>query len=237
MSRKKPDTPIIELHEGFQIVREDLVPGGTKARILPEILKDIDADEFVYPSTTYGYGPLAVAHAAKELGKKAVLFYPARNRENWTPMMEEAESIGAEIVMVKMGFMSVLKCRANEYCEENSRAHMVPLGCDTAEFHQGFVDLAKSLRKRPKEVWCAAGTGALTRALQEAWPNAEHHAVVVAMKTADTGTAIRHTVKIPFERAAKNMPPFPSAANYDAKVWEVMKEHASPKALFWNVGA
>ena len=35
----------------------------------------------------------------------------------------------------------------------------------------------------------------------------------------------------------EDAPPFPSAPTYDAKTWKFMREHASPGALFWNVGA
>jgi hypothetical protein len=230
-----PD-PVIQEHEGFLVVRDDLIAGGTKRRVLGNMLKSSRAREFVYPSTAYGYGPLAVAYAAADLGRSARLFYPKRDKANWTPLMHEAVAQGAKIIPVVSGYMVVLECRAREYCERHPEAQLLPLGFDTNDFHNRLVDVIRTLPVKPREVWCAAGTGALTRSLQAAWPEADHHAVIIARKNANTGNATQHNVQYKFEQAAKNLPPFPSAHNYDAKVWDVMKRNARPGALFWNVG-
>jgi cysteine synthase len=229
--------PVIKEHEGFLVVRDDLIPGGTKRRALGELLRTIEAKEFVYPGTAYGYGALALAHAGADLGIPVRLFFAKREKKNWTPMMKEAAAQGAKINLVPMGFMNVVVARAREYCERKSGAYLLPLGFDMPEFRRAFVKVAENLDLKPREVWCAAGTGTLSRALQEAWPSAEHHAVIVCRKSASTGNAERHSISLPFDRAARHLPPFPSAANYDAKVWEVMKRHARPGALLWNVGA
>ena len=42
-----PD-PVIEQHSGVFVVRDDLIAGGTKRRILPPLLTG--ADEFIYAS-------------------------------------------------------------------------------------------------------------------------------------------------------------------------------------------
>ncbi len=38
--------PKVELIEGVHVVRDDLIPGGTKQRVIPGLLSG--ADEFVY---------------------------------------------------------------------------------------------------------------------------------------------------------------------------------------------
>ena len=86
-------------------------------------------------------------------------------------------------------------------------------------------------------MWSVAGSGVLTRALQRAWPRARFVAVVVGREGCDTGRARRIVHPLPFERAAKVRPPFPSAPGYDAKAWEYIRAEAGPGALFWNVGA
>ena len=69
-----PKPEIID-HDGFHVVRDDLLPGGTKRRGLTELLNALGADEYIYPSTAQGYGPVALAHACRDLGKKATLIY------------------------------------------------------------------------------------------------------------------------------------------------------------------
>jgi hypothetical protein len=88
----------------------------------------------------------------------------------------------------------------------------------------------------PREVWTVGSSGTLTRGLQQAWPDASFHCVAVGHK-GDYGRAKVYRCEIPFNKEAKVKPPFPSAPTYDAKVWEFMKQYASPGALFWNVGA
>jgi hypothetical protein len=81
-----------------------------------------------------------------------------------------------------------------------------------------------------------AGSGALSRALQEAWPSAAHRAVRIGFPP-DPGEALLLEAPEPFDQPAELPPPFPSCANYDAKAWRFLAEQAAPGALFWNVAA
>jgi hypothetical protein len=76
----------------------------------------------------------------------------------------------------------------------------------------------------------------LSRALQRAWPDAEHHAVQIGK---DPQVAGAQLWKAPekFEEPAQEPPPWPSCDNYDAKAWRFLREHAGEGALFWNLGA
>jgi hypothetical protein len=40
-----------------------------------------------------------------------------------------------------------------------------------------------------------------------------------------------------FEQDAKQLPPFRSCLNYDAKAWRFIQQRATEDALFWNVAA
>lgn len=54
------DPPVIERFGKILVVRDDLVPGGTKARVLPDLLRG--GQEYVYASPAYGYAQIALAH-------------------------------------------------------------------------------------------------------------------------------------------------------------------------------
>lgn len=58
------------------------------------------------------------------------------------------------------------------------------------------------------------------------------------MKNTSLGDGGIKVYKAPekFDQKAKNPPPYPSAAHYDAKVWQFVKKHAKKGALIWNVG-
>ncbi len=223
--------PLIETWDGIQVVRDDLIAGGTKARVI-HVLFD-DADEYVYASPVYGYAQIALAHVAARLGKRAVVFCARRGKTH--PRTAEAYNAGANIYQVDCGYMSVVRARAKEYCRETG-AKLLPFGLDDPRIIHALADVARGLDIVPKEVWCVAGSGTLSRALQAAWPDAQINAVRVGAEP-DAGLARVFVAPEKFEAEAKVPPPFPSCGNYDAKAWRFIRQHAQPGALFWNVAA
>lgn len=222
--------PIIYEHEGFQVVRDDLVPGGTKRRAI-HIFFDNVHDEYVYTSPVYGYAQIALAYAAKDHGKQATIFCAAR-KERY-PLTTLAEANGAKIVEVPFGRLSVVKFNARNYCAAH-KAKLLPFGLDDPLFIEALALIARKLPVTPSEVWSVAGSGVLTRALQLAWPDASFHAVRVGAE-AKCGKAQVWCAPELFEHDAQMPPPWPSCPNYDAKLWRFAKEHAKPGALIWNV--
>lgn len=227
--------PRIELHDGFQVVRDDEYPGGTKARALPAYLLSA-ALEVVYASPAYGYAQVALAHAAAAIGRRAVVFVAQRKQLH--PRTQEAADAGARIEQVPHGYLSNVQAKARRYADETG-ATLLPFGFDLPHFRQvlrSAIEEVNPLEDAPAEVWTVAGSGTLTRTLQEVWPSAAFHAVAIG-KLPEVGRAVLHEAPEPFERNAKHSPPFPSCSNYDAKAWRFMLEHASPGAVFWNVAA
>ncbi|MBN9341758.1 MAG: hypothetical protein ABT02_10130 [Comamonadaceae bacterium SCN 68-20] len=227
-------SPVIEEHAGVLVVRDDLLPGGTKMRALLPLMQAQVAAEFVYASPAQGYAQVALAHCARLLGRRATVFTAARKVPH--PLTVAAADAGAAVVLVPCGYLSVVQARARAYAAERG-AHLVPFGADAAASLGAIAEAAAATGLEPAEVWSVAGSGVLTRALQRAWPRARFVAVVVGREGCDTGRARRIVHPLPFERAAKVRPPFPSAPGYDAKAWEYIRAEAGPGALFWNVGA
>lgn len=221
--------------EGVRVVRDDLVLGGTKRRALERVLAGIDAPEFIYATPAYGFAQIALAYAARQIGKKATIVVAQRKvRHARTQLAADA---GAEIVEIGRGaYLTVIQKRARDLAAERG-AYLVPFGMDDEVFIDAMAQLARELPGPiPTEVWSVAGSGVLTRALQRAWPDASFHAVRVG-KEPDAGTAEIWVAPEKFEDDAQEPPPFPSCGNYDAKAWRFIKANAAPGALFWNVGA
>ncbi len=227
MESLKP--PILEESNGFIIVREDLIPGGTKARAIPVLFDG--ADEYVYASPVYGYAQIALACAAATAGKKATIFCARRAKRH--ALTIKAISLGANVVEVEVGYLTVVQSRAKSYCQSTA-AKLLPFGLDHPLFIGELARIASGLPITPREVWCAAGSGVLARALQLAWPLAQINAVQVG-KVPDVGRARLFVAPEKFEKDAQIPPPFASCSNYDAKVWRFMKQHGTPGALFWNL--
>lgn len=71
-------TPVLETHAGVVVVRDDLLPGGSKARFLVPWMTEQAAREFVYAGPAFGAAQVALAIAAKQCGKKARLYVAGR---------------------------------------------------------------------------------------------------------------------------------------------------------------
>lgn len=227
-------SPVVELHAGIHVVRDDLLPGGTKMRAIFPLMATSSAVEFVYASPGQGYAQVALAYSAKMLGLRATVFTAAR--KSLHPLTAKAAAAGAEVIQVPFGRLSVVQARARAYAAANG-ACLMPFGVDEAGAQRAIADAALATGLKPFEVWTVAGSGVLTRALQLAWPGANFFAVIVGKTSCDTGKAQRIVHAQPFHKPAKVLPPFPSAATYDAKAWEHIRAAAAPGALFWNVGA
>lgn len=223
--------PIIIEHEDIFVVRDDLLPGGTKRRAIHVFFDD--HDEYVYASPVWGYAQVALAHAAIDYAKYATIVC-AQHRER-KPLTVQAQQLGANIIEVNPGYLTVTQARAREYAQAH-HAKLLPFGLDDPAFINEFARIARELPITPTEVWTITSSGVLSRALQLAWPDARFFGVQVGA-TPDAGRATVMKAAETFERPARVRPPFPSCLQYDAKAWTFIKQHASKGALFWNVGA
>jgi hypothetical protein len=225
-----PD-PIIEQCGRVLVVRDDLIAGGTKRRVLASILRG--GSEFVYASPAYGYAQIALAYTCADMGYQATIF--TAKRKVLHKRTQEAKAGGAKIVLVPTGYLSNVQAKAKAYAEAVGAIYL-PFGFDSETFINELAGVARALPIQPREVWTVAGSGTLTRALQSAWGEAVFHAVRIG-KAPNIGRALSHTAPEGFEDDARQRPPFPSCSNYDAKAWQFIQQYASDGALFWNVAA
>ena len=228
--------PIVKEHDGIQVVRDDLIEGGTKRRAFYTYIKSKDYDEFVYASPRQGYAQLSLAYACRDLGRKATVTVPQGQRY-W--LTYKAEELGANIIEVPMGFLTNIQAKAKKYCLDNG-AHLIPFGGDHPIIIESMRQSALSIGINPKEVWTVMSSGVLSRGLQGAWPDAKVYGVKIGHNTTprEQGRAETFKSKYKFQQECKEdeRPPFQSSLTYDSKAWTFIKEHARDGALFWNVG-
>src|SRR5579885_915986 len=98
-------TPIVREHNGVLVVRDDLFPGGTKARFLDIVFEGVN--EVVYARPAEGGAQTALATVAQRLGKRATLFVARRSKPH--PRTLEAARLGAKVVAVEPGYLSVVQ--------------------------------------------------------------------------------------------------------------------------------
>lgn len=232
--------PVIEVIDGFNVVRDDYLVAGSKIRFCDFLIKTSSKSEFVYGSAPrWGYGPVSASYVCQKYGKKFTLFL-AESTAKHPNFYVMRDQYGAEIIECPMGFLAVTEKRARDYVGlDPSERQLLPIGLDHPSVLASIVKVARNMPVYPKRFFTAAGSGTLNRGLQLAWPDAEAHMLSVGhiLTEREKGRATIHRCELKFAQHAKpkDLPPFASVPEYDAKVWKLMKEIGKPEDLFWNV--
>lgn len=224
-------------HDGISVVRDDLLGNGigTKARAADLVVARAPSDTIVYVQPRVGLAGLSLINVAQRHGKNVVLFMPASQRISH----HQACTIEAGAVpkFYRIAAMPNLNKVASEWAKENG-AFFVPLGLRHPLATAALVKVASQL-PAPQRAITAISTGVLSRALQIAWTDTEFTAVAVSrnLKDGEKGRASVLSDPKAFVQEETDMPPFPSVATYDAKVWKYAKKMKGDSGLFmWNVG-
>lgn len=229
--------PLLVNHLGVSVVRDDQFPGGTKARFAAELWQD--CDEIVYASPAEGGAQTALATVAAQIGKRATIFIAKRKAPHDRALM--AKRLGAKVIQVSPGYLSVVRRRAAEYCEAR-RAKLLPFGLHVECAGERIAAAAASTGLQPREVWCVAGSGVLSRGLHRAWPDARFFCVQIGrdLSPQDVPPGAEVIVSpLRFEQPERAEVPFPSDPHYDAKGWVALMASRSESeragVVFWNV--
>tara|TARA_R100000152_G_C6772523_1_gene199457 strand:+ start:56 stop:781 length:726 start_codon:yes stop_codon:yes gene_type:complete len=230
--------PIIEEHSRFLVVRDDLVPGGSKMRFLPYLVQD--AKEVVFGGPFCGGAPYALSVWGGRTKTKVTLFYAKRNELHIR--QKKALKNGATIYQVKFGRMSNVQAKARKYAKDKG-ALFLPLGFDVPEASNPFIQqmkLVRSMVGNVDQVWAATGSGMLARCLGKAFDPIPVHGVIVGLESRNekqnfSSNVTLHKYPKDFSWSSGYESPFPSCGNYDLKAWEMCQKLSKGKTLFWNV--
>lgn len=217
---------ITSIENGLHILRDDLLPGGTKRRGLEILLKDMPQTECVYAGTIFGHGALALTLACADHGKRARLFLASNDTDH--PMLHRLREAGAVIDVALPHPIARLYEQAEIYARGHG-AHLFPLAFDTPDFQAAMVEALRPFDILPySEIWCSSVSGTLSRALAAAFPRTPLKIVSVV---AEGG---HHTAPEKYHRPAQSPPPYPSCPYTDAKIWQFARGTAAEGALIWN---
>lgn len=180
---------------GIYVLRDDLLPGGTKSILLDSLLiNHHDVNELVYASPCYGGFQIALSIFCKNNNKKATIFCAKRTMRH--PNTEICIQNGANVIEVPYGYLSVVEKHAREYVSRKTMcqttdaegkilgaqclAPLVPLkiafGANSPENITIIASRAKRViesfteiyGKPPDEIWCAVGSGTLISGIIQA---------------------------------------------------------------------
>jgi hypothetical protein len=229
-----PPNPVIERLDKFWIVRDDLVPGGTKQIVLRELLPELNETHFVYVASVFGKGGAALAYACAELGFKCTLFISRSNII--VPWVEDVKKLGTKIIWQDLMPVTEIEPKAWNYATQQD-AFCLPLGFASEQFERILMEYARKLPFEPKEIWCPIVSGTMAHGLEQAFPDAKIKGVSVVKNHDYKGFGEVFFAPEKFVRGAAIPPPYPAWPYSDAKVWRFAKKHGSDDAVIWNSNA
>lgn len=223
-----------EKHKGIIVVRDDILPGGSKACLMPHIIDT--RCRYVYASPVYGGFQIALA---AYLGNAATIFCAKRKEKHQNTLL--VEQYGAQVIEVSVGYLTVCEKRAKDFAYKNG-AIKLEFGAKSEIARRVLTERVKKVINafpaEPVEIWCALGSGLLTESIIQATKTAIICAVQVGADYKGEHSRLRKYIyPKAFDKASSYPCPFPSMPNYDRKAWEFCCEHKTDKGhvLFWNV--
>lgn len=236
------DKITLEKHYGINILRDDLLNGGTKSILLNGIEKQNPTiTEYVYAGPVYGGFQIALSAYCKEHNLKATIFCAKRKHKHSNTL--KCIEYGANIVEVYPGYLSVVEKRAREYCKGKTNVHKFIFGANTPDniniIENRVKKVIEQLGKEPDEIWVAVGSGTIVKGILQAVNKSKVYGVLVGanLEYEHPNLKLINYPK-PFEYESKIKVNFPSMANYDRKALELCLEHKrdeNNEVLFWNV--
>ena len=242
----------------IDIVRDDLLPGGTKQRACGPLLEQLAAQgysEFVYASPFCGFAQIALTYVCQELGFTCTVFteedHSSGVRGNPHEFTKLARSFGAEAHLTKN--LSAAEAAASVYAAQAPERFKIPLGFNCEEFRTAFESaletqwliIQRKLGRTPKRIWLPVGSGTLAGVFAKVvGAEVEINCVNVhvlskqdsRIKALDENPRFRvFDAPEKFPEHALKKPEVPSNTHYDAKIWRFLLKHGETGDLWWNV--
>lgn len=234
----------------IKVVRDDLLPGGTKQRGgIPFLLhlKSLGIKEFVYASPFSGFAQIALSICSNKIGVKSKIFAEIDNKTNKMSSFTKIASNYSQIQLCKN--LNEAEEKSLDYCS-NKHIEKIPLGFN----HPMFIDFLKedltkqlSSIKQIKTIWLPVGSGTLVRVFRDILPEniqincvdvkvlPENDERIQIIKNLKNINYIRTTED--FQSPCINKPPISSNLFYDSKLWTHINSLAKNGDIWWNVAA
>lgn len=236
------------------VVRDDLLPGGTKQRAAGPYIEEMMArgySHFVYASPFSGFAQVALASICRFLGQKCTIICEKDQRfsdRRFHPFSLKAREFGANIFLVD----SLEEAEECAVLLKDGNTMKIPLGFDCPEFKTHlalvFEDALKEIKKvcgNFHTLWMPVGSGTLVRTLLSVLPDTIQikcvNVRVLSSEDARLQKLIAHPsveffeAPVPFRVEAEDLPSIPSNLFYDAKLWSFIKQNGHHGDVWWNV--
>lgn len=236
------------------VIDDGKIIGGSKLRALGKFVEEYSQyNEFVYAGPSNGFAQVALTIACVKAGKKATLFI--QNTPGYNPRLTFwCQKAGAQ-VFIFYDKLEYIEAKAKQYTENKNDVYLIPFGLDSPEYNELLYEQLLEVipaNLEPKRLWITVGSGTLLRTLAKIWTHTEFFPVQVGKRMWQDqyepnvwkrlgGQKRIDQLKAPqkfFEDVPPYLlPPYPSVANYDAKVWQQVVKYAQDGDYVWNVAS
>lgn len=227
------------------LIDEGNLIGGSKQRIMPMILAQIKQKNIIYAGPSTGYAQIALAYVCKMMGKNAILFLDCTKKDK-APLTDIAKKFGAVVhyfnPKIKEKRLQYTVKQATQWHKQHKDSFILPFGLNNENAIKLYSDAFQGLKKlKPKRLWVVAGSGLIFTSLSRALPNTKLMIVQVGKKIwADQLEGINHQLfisKYKFKENVKEIPPYDTLLNYDAKVWSFILKYGKEGDYVWNTAS
>lgn len=235
------------------VVRDDLLPGGTKQRALGRYLSEAlarGATSFVYASPPPGFAQVALAYVCGRLGVECALFCAQAGGE-LHEFSVLARSYGATVHPCATLDVAEKEARVHHHATPGSRK--LPLGFAEPGYVGRLRDavvrewahLTEELGREPARVWLPVGSATLGSVFADVLGDRvalhcvdvrvlDPHDPRIRALMARPGVVVHRCLER-FSDPCAARPPIPANTHYDAKLWPLIHAHARDGDLWWNV--
>ena len=237
------DDLVISHHNGINVLRDDLLLGGSKTRYLEHILNK-NAKGYVYATNVYGGFQIALSGYGLQNKKPVHIFcsHRAKTHEN-TKVCYDLKANVHELKN-KHGkgsgiYFSYVTQKAEQFAEQNG-LQLVNFGGNYPAVIENIAftmrRIITKLGKEPDQIWCAVGSGTLLKGILKGTKKANVFGVVVgkSFEMQHERLTLLPYPK-PFSYESRFPVPFKSTKNYDAKAFEYCLNFGTGDKFFWNV--
>lgn len=245
----KPKMPNVTL------IDDSHLPAGTKQRALSFFDRYRDNDVWIAVCASIGTAQVLVSYAANLRRKINTQLVGEATREPVCHvfvvgphhrLIHRAEEYGAIVHRVRGSVKDAIDEAQRLFGRSEREGHypaMIPFGLEHPKFirilTKVLVEQVEGLHLRnfDGKVFVATGSGVLLKCLLQALPKAHFVAVQVGRYVQPQDRVCVKKAPERFSQPAERPPPYPSIAEYDAKVRRFVEEMGEDGDVVWNVAA
>jgi hypothetical protein len=227
------------------LIDEGGLIGGSKQRIMPMVLSQVDEKKIIYAGPSTGYAQVALAYTCFMMGKQAILFLDCTKYDK-SPLTDIAKKFGAVVnyfdPKIREKRLQYISKQADIWNKKNRDSFMLPFGLNDNNTVRLYSRVFQTLKKlNPKRLWIVAGSGLIFTSLSKVLVNTKFMIVQVGKKIwPDQLTGIDHQLFISeygFKENISDTVPYDTLLNYDAKVWPFILKHGKDGDFVWNTAS